>query len=235
MCRRSTLSFVCLREKQRECHCWKNVADWCSCVQPWAGYSRLSVGKMLVRYVLSICPYFLICSVGRAPFQGPANPHDCKGCTSNKNKEILLLQSLRYRMEIEASSQWYLWDRGGKVAGDTKRQHQLHWQTMFGVDYSSVNHIFKVLQRQSIYLQDRKHNLFSKDYSVLDLWINTVREDITHGDYFVSNVSGFRDLEYSIHLTKSLANIQQGGIMEKFVWGESWGGGAWIFVCIDMY
>lgn len=36
---------------------------------------------------------------------------------------------------------------------------------------------------------------------------NTAREDITHDDYFVSNASGSRELEYSIHLTKSLANI----------------------------
>lgn len=97
---------------------------------------------------------------------------------------------------------------------------------MSGTHASAVNWIFSVLQWQSIYVQDKKHNLFSRGYSVLDPWFNTAREDITHDDSFVSNASGSRELEYSIHLTEPLANIHQGRIKEDFVWGEFWGGAA---------
>lgn len=85
---------LCFRKKQHVCHCLQKVPDWCSHVQLQAGYSKCSVREMLPSYFLSICPCFLICAVGRALFQGPASPHDSKGCTRTENKESRLLQSL---------------------------------------------------------------------------------------------------------------------------------------------
>lgn len=107
VCRKATVSFACLRKK----------AAWVSLLGKGARLVLLCAGKMVPRYFLSICPYFLFYFVRRAHFQGSANPHDCKGCTSTKTKDILLLQSLRYRREIEGSSQRCYWERGGRVAG----------------------------------------------------------------------------------------------------------------------
>lgn len=105
LCRRDTLFYLCLRKRQHACHCLQKVPDWCSRVQPQAGYSKCSKRKMLPWHFLSICPCFLICAVGRALFQEPASPRDPKGCTSTENKETLLLQSLWCGMKIETSSQ----------------------------------------------------------------------------------------------------------------------------------